>query len=114
LGGAGLLGRKQRHAWAYCHVPRFISDKAAWAGVPVYLVDLSNTSWTCPRCGHCAEENRTTQTVCAGTYPTQPCGFTGHAAHGGEINVAARAEEQHRGRPSTGLWRRPRTTAPKG
>jgi IS605 OrfB family transposase len=79
------------HSWAFFQLRTFISYKAAWAGVPVYLVDPKNTSRTCPRCGYCSKDNRKSQAVFACTNPSQPCGFTGHADHVGASNVAARA-----------------------
>jgi IS605 OrfB family transposase len=82
--------RYARHSWAFCQLRTFLSYKAAWAGVPIYFVDPRNTSRTCPRCGYCSMDNRTSQAVFACTNPTQPCGFTGHADHVGASNVATR------------------------
>src|SRR5262249_22577239 len=53
--------RDARHSWAVFQLRAFISYKAAWAGVPVYLVDPRNTSRTCSRCGHCEKANRKSQ-----------------------------------------------------
>jgi IS605 OrfB family transposase len=84
--------RYERHSWAFFQLRQYITYKAAWAGIPVYLVDPRNTSRICPRCGYCSKDNRKSQAIFACTNPTRHCGFTGHADHIGAINVAARAE----------------------
>jgi putative transposase len=88
------VNRYERHAWAFFQLRKLITYKAAWAGVPVYLVDPKNTSRTCPRCGYCSKDNRKTQAVFACTNPDRPCSFIGNADHVGAINVAARAQAQ--------------------
>ena len=70
--------RSQRatlHSWAFAQLRAFMFYKAALAGVPMHLVDPRNTSRECPACGHCAKENRKTQSwfVCTS------CGFAGPA-----------------------------------
>ncbi|WP_414647195.1 zinc ribbon domain-containing protein [Chthonomonas sp.] len=45
-------------------------------GVPVHYVDPRNTSRTCPNCGHCAKENRRTQS----SFVCTSCGFEGLSA----------------------------------
>jgi putative transposase len=111
--------RYARHSWAFCQLRTFLTYKAAWAGVPVYLVDPRNTSSTCPRCGYCSKDNRKSQAVFACTNPNVSCTYTGHADHVGASNVAARGaaaarQQQPNGPPSTGLWRHPWTMEPKG
>jgi IS605 OrfB family transposase len=86
--------RYERHSWAFFQLCHHITYRAAWAGIPVVLVDPRNTSRTCPRCGYCSKGNRTSQAVFACTNPTLPCGFTGDADHIGAINPAARAAAQ--------------------
>jgi putative transposase len=86
--------RYARHSWAFFQLRQFITYKAAWAGIPVYLVDPRDTSHTCPRCGYVSKDNRKTQALFACTNPNTPCSFTGHADHVGAINVAARAQAQ--------------------
>jgi IS605 OrfB family transposase len=84
--------RYERHSWAFFQLRAHITYKAAWAGIPVYLVDPRNTSRTCPRCGYCSKDNRKSQAVFACTNPTTPCGFAGNADHVGAINISRRAE----------------------
>src|SRR6266498_173149 len=70
--------RSQRatlHSWAFAQLRAFIVYKAALVGVPVHFVDPRNTSRTCPSCGHCAKENRTTQA----SFVCTSCGFAGPA-----------------------------------
>jgi IS605 OrfB family transposase len=86
--------RDERHSWAFFQLRQFITYRAAWAGVPVFLVDPRNTSRTCPKCGYCSKDNRKTQAVFACTNPNLPCEYTGNADHVGAINVARRAAEQ--------------------
>jgi IS605 OrfB family transposase len=86
--------RYERHSWAFFQLRQYITYKAAWAGVPVYLVDPKNTSRTCPRCGYCSKANRKSRAVFACTNPNVPCAYTGHADHVGAINVEARAAAQ--------------------
>jgi putative transposase len=86
--------RYERHSWAFFQLRQYITYKAAWAGVPVYLVDPKNTSRTCPRCGYCSKANRKSRAVFACTNPNVPCAYTRHADHVGAINVEARAAAQ--------------------
>jgi putative transposase len=86
--------RYERHAWAFFQLRTFLTYKAAWAGIPVVLVDPRNTSRTGPRCGYCSKDNRKSQAVFACTNPTRHYGFTAHADHVGAINVAERATVQ--------------------
>lgn len=70
--------RSQRatlHSWAFAQLRSFISYKAQLLGVPVHFVDPCNTSRTCPVCGHCAKENRKTQS----SFVCLSCGFAGLA-----------------------------------
>jgi putative transposase len=53
--------RYERHSWAFFQLRQYIAYKAAWVGVPVYLVDPRNTSRTCSRCGRCEKANRRSQ-----------------------------------------------------
>ncbi|MFD5815878.1 RNA-guided endonuclease InsQ/TnpB family protein [Streptomyces sp. NPDC127038] len=57
--------------------------KAESAGREVIAVDPRNTSRTCPRCGHTAEENRPAQEK----FHCVACGHTAHADTVGAINV---------------------------
>jgi putative transposase len=87
--------RYERHAWAFLQLRQYLlTYKAAWASVPVRVVEPKNTSRTCPRCGYVSKDNRKTQAVFACTNPNIPCTFTGNADHVGAINVATRANTQ--------------------
>jgi IS605 OrfB family transposase len=88
------VNRYERHSWAFFQLRQYITYKAAWAEVSVFLVDPRDTSRTCPRCGYCSKDNRKSQALFACTNSTQQCGFSGNADHVGAINVAARAEAQ--------------------
>lgn len=82
--------RSQRatlHSWAFAQLQAFIVYKAALAGVAVHGVDSHNTSRTCPKCGHCAKENRKTQASFVCTH----CGFAGLADVIVAGNIASRA-----------------------
>ncbi|WP_204298396.1 RNA-guided endonuclease InsQ/TnpB family protein [Actinoplanes campanulatus] len=57
--------------------------KAESAGRVVVAVNPANTSRTCPRCGHCAKENRVTQA----DFRCVACGHTDHADVVGATNV---------------------------
>lgn len=73
--------------WAFFQLRSFLSYKAALAGVPVRVVDPRNTSRTCPSCGHCAKENRTSQA----SFVCKSCGFSANADVVGATNIARRA-----------------------
>jgi len=60
-----------------------LAHKAESAGRVVVAVDPRNTSRTCPRCGHCARENRVTQA----DFGCVRCGYAGHADVVGALNV---------------------------
>jgi putative transposase len=86
--------RYERHSWAFFQLRQYITYKAAWAGVPVYLVDPKNTSRTCPVCGYISKDNRKSQAAFACTNPDIPCSFTEHADYVGAINISRKAEHQ--------------------
>ncbi|WP_440069969.1 RNA-guided endonuclease InsQ/TnpB family protein [Streptosporangium sp. OZ121] len=60
-----------------------LSHKAESAGRELVAVNPANTSRTCARCGHCAQENRVTQAEFACT----ACGHTAHADVNAAINI---------------------------
>lgn len=62
---------------------RVLACKAESAGRQVIAVNPANTSRTCPACGHCARENRVTQS----DFTCVACGYTGHADVVGATNV---------------------------
>ncbi len=60
--------------------------KVKLLGVPVILVDLRNTSWTCPKCGHIDKEDRKTRD----DFLYVRCGFAGPADRTAALIIAAR------------------------
>src|SRR5262249_50210054 len=80
--------RYERHSWAFFQLRQFLTYKAAWAGVPVHLVDPRNTSRTCSACGHCEKANRKSQAE----FLCQRCGFAAHADENAALNISRKAE----------------------
>ena len=76
--------RYERHSWAFFQLRAFLTYKAAWAGVPVHLVDPRNTSRTCSACGHGEKANRRSQAE----FLCQRCGMTLNADHNAAINIS--------------------------
>ncbi|MFB4318469.1 RNA-guided endonuclease InsQ/TnpB family protein [Actinomadura sp. 21ATH] len=64
-----------------------LANKAESAGRRVIAVNARNTSRTCPRCGHCARENRLTQA----DFRCTACGYAANADHVGAANILNRA-----------------------
>jgi putative transposase len=88
--------RYERISWAFFQLRQFIAYKAALAGIPLILVNARNTSRTCPECGHCAKENRRSQSE----FLCVKCGFQANADFVGATNVCRRGREST-GRPVT-------------
>jgi putative transposase len=82
--------RYERHSWAFYQLRQFIRYKAAWAGIPVRLIDPRNTSRACSACGHCEQANRRTQE----TFLCQRCGMTMNADHNAAITISRAAVNQ--------------------
>jgi IS605 OrfB family transposase len=76
--------RYERHSWAFFQLRAHIAYKAAWAGVPVHLVDPRNTSRTCSACGHCEKANRKSQAE----FLCQRCGFAANADYNAALNIS--------------------------
>jgi putative transposase len=76
--------RYERHSWAFFQLRQFLTYKAAWAGVPLHLVDPRNTSRTCSACGHAEKANRKSQ----GLFLCQRCGFALNADFNAAINIS--------------------------
>jgi IS605 OrfB family transposase len=76
--------RYARHSWAFFQLRTYIAYKAAWAGVPLHLVDARNTSRTCSTCGHCEKANRKSQAE----FLCQRCGFATHADYNAALNIS--------------------------
>ncbi len=62
---------------------RQLDYKLAWAGGWLVAVPPHYTSQTCPECGHCSKENRSTQAA----FACVQCRFEEHADVVGAINV---------------------------
>jgi putative transposase len=93
--------RCERMSWAFYQLRQFIAYKAKAAGIPLILVEARNTSRTCPQCGHCAKENRRSQSE----FLCGKCGFSANADFVGAANVCRRGREA-RAAQSDGLWSR--------
>jgi len=76
--------RYERHSWAFFQLRHYITYKAAWAGIPVHLVDPRNTSRTCSACGHWERANRKSQE----SFLCQRCGFATHADYNAALNIS--------------------------
>ena len=76
--------RYERHSWAFYQLRMFLSYKAAWAGIPVRVVDPAYTSQTCSVCGHCEKANRQSQA----TFLCKQCGFCSNADINAAINIS--------------------------
>ena len=76
--------RYARHSWAFCQLRHYITYKAAWAAVPVHLVDPRNSSRTCSVCGHCEKANRKSQAE----FLCQRCGFATNADVNAALNIS--------------------------
>jgi IS605 OrfB family transposase len=82
--------RYERHSWAFYQLRQCIAYKAAWAGVPLHLVDPRNTSRTCSACGHCEKANRKSQD----SFLCQRCGFALNADINAAINISRKAPKE--------------------
>lgn len=87
---ANGFGRQMRWLlgnWAFDQLKQLIAYKAEAAGIPLIFVDPRNTSRTCHACGHCAQENRKSQSrfVCLS------CGLEMNADANAALNIRARA-----------------------
>jgi IS605 OrfB family transposase len=81
--------RHERHSWAVFQLRQYIAHKAAWAGVPIHLVDPRNTSRTCSACGHCEKANRKSQAE----FLCQRCGFAVNADCNAALDISRREEK---------------------
>lgn len=75
--------------WAFDQLGSFVTYKAKLAGIPVIFVDPRNTSRTCSRCGHCAKENRRSQSQ----FFCLSCGFQANADANASANIARKGLE---------------------
>ncbi len=84
------VNRYERHSWAFSQLRTFLHYKAAWAGVPVRLINPRNTSRTCSQCGHCEKANRQSQS----SFQCQQCGFCLHADYNAALNISRAVVKQ--------------------
>jgi len=78
--------RYARLSWAFHQLRQFLTYKCEAAGVPLYVIDPRNTSRTCLACGHCAKENRRSQSE----FLCIECGFQADADWVGSVNIRKR------------------------
>ncbi|MEM0499029.1 MAG: transposase [Methanothrix sp.] len=83
----GKAQRRDKHAWSFDMLKRYIVYKAKLLGVQVVFVDPKHTSQTCPSCGHVSKSNRPARDY----FRCESCGFAGFADHIAAINIASRA-----------------------
>lgn len=77
--------QRTRHSnWAFAQLRQFIRYKAAWAGVPVFLVAAAYTSQRCSVCGHTERSNRPSQAV----FCCRNCGYQTSADTNAAINLS--------------------------
>lgn len=81
--------RYERLSWAFAQLRAFIAYKCEAAGIPLIIIDPRNTSRTCLACGHCARENRRTQSE----FLCVECGFQANADYVGSMNIRRRGLE---------------------
>ncbi len=81
--------RCERLSWAFAQLRPFLAYKCEAAGVSLHSIDPRNTSRTCVACGHCAKENRRSQSefLCVG------CGFQANADWIGASNIRRKGLE---------------------
>src|SRR5579862_8574709 len=75
--------RYERLCWAFNQLRQFLAYKCEQAGIPLLVIDPRNSSRTCPACGHCARENRRTQSL----FQCVECGFQSNADLVGATNI---------------------------
>jgi len=75
--------------WAFSQLGQFVVYKAKMAGLPVTFVDPRNTSRTCHACGHCAKENRKSQSQ----FLCLRCGYQTNADVNASANIARKGLE---------------------
>lgn len=81
--------RYERLSWAFHQLRAFLAYKCEAAGVPLHIIGPRNTSRTCLACGHCAKENRKSQSE----FLCVDCGFEANADYVGASNIRRRGLE---------------------
>src|ERR1700676_3348176 len=99
--------RDERHSWAFFQLRLFLAYKAAWAGVPIRLVDPAFTSQTCSVWGHGERANRQSQSC----FQCKRCGFSCHADYNAAMNISLVARQAANGSAGTSAATSPRRRA---
>lgn len=73
--------KNEIHSWSFYQLQRFISYKAALAGIRIEEIDPKHTSQYCPQCG---EKNKANDR----RYICKHCGYTDHRDRIGSLNIA--------------------------
>ena len=81
--------RYERLSWAFAQLRAFIAYKCEAAGVGLLIIGPRNTSRTCLACGHCAKENRRSQSE----FLCKQCGFQANADIVGASNIRRKGLE---------------------
>ncbi len=81
--------RYERLSWAFAQLRRFLTYKCEAAGIPLIVIDPRNTSRTCAACGHCAKENRRSQSE----FLCKECGFQANADYNASCNIRRKGLE---------------------
>jgi putative transposase len=81
--------RYERLSWAFAQLRQFLTYKCEAAGIPLIVIDPRNTSRTCLACGHCAKENRRSQSE----FLCVKCGFQANADFVGSQNIRRKGLE---------------------
>lgn len=81
--------RYERLSWAFAQLRNFLAYKCESAGILLLVIDPRNTSRTCPACGHCAKENRRSQSE----FLCKECGFQANADYVGSVNIRRKGLE---------------------
>lgn len=81
--------RYERFSWAFAQLRAFLAYKCEAAGVSLLIIDPRDTSRTCLACGHCAKENRRSQSE----FLCIECGFQANADFVGSQNIRRKGLE---------------------
>jgi putative transposase len=79
--------KRDRHSkWAFGQLRQFVTYKARREGVPLRIVDSSNTSRQCPKCHYIDARNRKTRSL----FRCLQCGYEAMADYVAATNIAAK------------------------
>ena len=76
--------RKRLHNGSFDQLRSFLSDKSRREGVELFVIDLKNTSRTCPECGYVDKKNRKSQD----RFSFIACGYSALADDAAARNIA--------------------------